>query len=264
MPEFIKVERDGNVSIITLHRPEKRNAWHLPMRYELRQAFLDANADPSIGAVIVTGSGDRAFSAGQDLEETMKFMGGAEGGTQGSEWIDTWRDFYTVMRGMEKPMIAALNGIAAGSAFQVTLLCDIRIGHPGVRMGQPEINSGIPSIMGPWLMAERIGLSRTVELALTGRMMDAEECHHTGVMQYLVPQAQVMPKALEIARHLAAKPSVAMKLNKRRFREVTQPAFDDSYKAAKRFSGEAYASGEPQLYTAKFFEERAQRKRAAR
>lgn len=263
MPEFIKVERDGNVALITLNRPEKLNAWHLPMRYELRQAFLDANADSSVGAVILTGSGDRAFSAGQDLEETMKFMGGAEGGVQGSEWIDTWRDFYTVMRGMEKPMIAALNGVAAGSAFQVTLLCDIRIGHAGVQMGQPEINSGIPSIMGPWLMSERIGLSRTVELALTGRMMDGPECHRIGIMQYLVARDQVMPKALEIARHLAGKPSVAMKLNKKRFREVTQPAFDSSYHAAKRYSGEAYASGEPQRYTAKFFEARAARKRAA-
>ena len=262
MPEFIKVARDGNVAVITLNRPEKLNAWHLPMRYEIRQAFLDANADSSVGAVVLTGSGDRAFSAGQDLEETMKFLAGDAGGTQGSAWIDTWRDFYTVMRGMEKPMIAALNGVAAGSAFQVTLLCDIRIGHAGVRMGQPEINSGIPSIMGPWLMAERIGLSRTVELALTGRMMDGPECHRIGVMQYLVKPEEVMPKAMAIARHLAAKPSIAMKLNKERFREVTQPAFDDSYRAAKRYSGEAYASGEPQRYTAKFFENRG-KKRAA-
>ena len=76
MPEFIKTARDGQVAVITLNRPAKLNAWHLPMRYEIRQAFLDANADPSVGAVIVTGSGDRAFSAGQDLEETMKFMAG--------------------------------------------------------------------------------------------------------------------------------------------------------------------------------------------
>ncbi|MCX7355744.1 MAG: enoyl-CoA hydratase/isomerase family protein [Alphaproteobacteria bacterium] len=262
MPQFIKVARDGTIAVITLHRPEKLNAWHLPMRYEIRQAFLDANADASVGAVVLTGSGDRAFSAGQDLEETMKFLAGDAGGTQGSEWIDTWRDFYTVMRGMEKPMIAALNGVAAGSAFQVTLLCDIRIGHAGVRMGQPEINSGIPSIMGPWLMSERIGLSRTVELALTGRMMDGPECHHIGVMQYLVKPDEVMPKAMEIARSLAGKPAIAMKLNKARFREATQKAFDDSYHAAKRYSGLAYASGEPQIYTAKFFENRG-KKRAA-
>ena len=159
-------------------------------------------------------------------------------------------------------MIAALNGVAAGSAFQVTLLCDIRIGHAGVRMGQPEINSGIPSIMGPWLMSERIGLSRTVELALTGRMMDGDECHRIGIMQYLVPQSEVMPKALAVARHLAGKPSIAMKLNKERFREATQKSFDESYHAAKRFSGEAYASGEPQRYTAKFFENRGKKRSA--
>ena len=259
MPEFIKVERNGDVAVITLNRPEKLNAWHKPMRDELRQAFIDANNDSSVGAVIVTGSGDRAFSAGQDLEETKQFMGGAQGGAQGSEWLDSWRVFYTTMREVEKPMIAALNGVAAGSAFQVTLLCDIRVGHAGVRMGQPEINSGIPSVMGPWMMNERLGLSRTVELTLTGRMMNADECHRIGILHYLVPQNQVMPKALEIAKHLAGKPSIAMKLNKRRMRELTQPAFDDACKSGKRIQGEAYASGEPQRYMAKFFEDRAKK-----
>lgn len=256
MPEFIKVERNSDVAVITLNRPEKLNAWHKPMRDELRQAFIDANNDSAVGAVIVTGSGDRAFSAGQDLEETKQFLSGA----QGSEWLDSWRVFYTTMREVDKPMIAALNGVAAGSAFQVTLLCDIRIGHAGVRMGQPEINSGIPSVMGPWMMNERLGLSRTVELTLTGRMMNADECHRIGILHYLMPQNQVMPKALEIAKHLAGKPSIAMKLNKRRFREVTQPAFDDACKSGKRIQGEAYASGEPQRYMAKFFEDRAKKR----
>lgn len=260
MPEFIKVERNGDVAVITLNRPEKLNAWHKPMRDELRQAFIDANNDPAVGAVIVTGSGDRAFSAGQDLEETKQFMGGAQGGAQGSEWLDSWRVFYTTMREVDKPMIAALNGVAAGSAFQVTLLCDIRVGHAGVRMGQPEINSGIPSVMGPWMMNHRLGLSRTVELTLTGRMMNADECHRIGILHYLVPQDQVMPKALEIARHLASKPRIAMKLNKQRFRELTQPSFDDACKSGKRIQGEAYASGEPQRYMAKFFEDRAKKR----
>jgi enoyl-CoA hydratase/carnithine racemase len=91
-------------------------------------------------------------------------------------------------------------------------------------------------------------------------MMNAEECHRIGILHYLVPQDQVMPKALEIARHLAGKPSIAMKLNKQRMRELTQPSFDDACKSGKRIQGEAYASGEPQRDMAKFFEDRAKKR----
>jgi len=252
------VRRDGEMTIITLNRPEKLNAWHRPMRTELREAFKAANQDPAVRAVIITGAGDRAFSAGQDLEETQRFLSG----DQGAEWLDEWRVFYDTMRSVEKPMIAALNGVAAGSAFQVTLLCDIRIGHAGVRMGQPEINSGIPSVMGPWMMNERLGLSRTVELTLMGRMMMAEECHRIGILHHLVPRERVMDKALEIARSLAAKPAIAIRLNKRRFREVTEPAFQNACESGKRIQREAYASGEPQRYMAKFFDDRRKKKSA--
>ena len=144
----------------------------------------------------------------------------------------------------------------------MTLLCDIRIGHAGVLMGQPEINSGIQSVMGPWMMNERLGLSRTIELTLMGRMMMAEECHRIGILHHRVPQAQVMSKALEVARNLASKPAIAIRLNKRRFREVTEPAFQNACESGKRIQREAYASGEPQRYMAKFFEERRKKKTA--
>ena len=256
MGEFIDVRREGDIAIITLNRPEKLNAWHRPMRMELKDAFRANGEDPAVRAIVITGAGERAFSAGQDLEETQKFVGGAAG----KEWLGEWRDFYDTMRSVPKPMIAALNGVAAGSAFQVTLLCDIRVGHAGVRMGQPEINSGIPSVMGPWMMVERLGLSRAVELTLMGRMMNADECHRIGILHYLVPQDQVMAKALEVARNLAAKPSIAIRLNKKRFREVTEPSFRAAVEAGQRIQGEAYASGEPQRYMAKFFEDRAKKR----
>jgi len=256
MPQFITVERAGAVEIITLNRPEKLNAWHKPMRDELKAAFRSAAESDAVRALVITGAGDRAFSAGQDLEETQKFLSGE----QGAAWLDEWRVFYETIRGIEKPFVAALNGVAAGSAFQVTLLCDMRVAHAGVRMGQPEINSGIPSVMGPWMMVERLGLSRAVELTLMGRMMNADECHRIGIIHRLVPQADVMPASLALARELAAKPSIAMRLNKRRFREVTEPAFRAACEAGKRIQGQAYASGEPQRYMAKFFDERRKKR----
>src|SRR6476469_4976948 len=150
------------------------------------------------------------------------------------------------------------------SAFQAVMLTDARVGHPGVRMGQPEINAGIPSVTGPMLMLPRIGLARTMELTLTGRMMEAEEAHLIGLINYLVPRAEdVMPKAREIAELMAAKPVIAFRLNKQRFRQVTQEAFDEAFRNGGKYQAEAYASGEPQETMRRFFAERAAR-RAAR
>ena len=139
-----------------------------------------------------------------------------------------------MLRGLTKPLVMALNGTAAGSAFQVALLGDVRVGHPGVRMGQPEINAGIASVTGPWIMNLMLGMSRTIELTLTGRLMDAEEACRLGLIHHLVDAAQVLPRALEVARELAAKPPVALRLNKQRFREMSQASFEDTMEAAIR------------------------------
>lgn len=257
MPRFIRVEDDGETAIVVLNRPEVLNAWHSAMRAELAEAIAALNADPSVRAIVLTGAGDRAFSAGQDLNETKTFD--ASGG---AAWMDEWRRLYGAIRALDKPLVAALNGVAAGSAFQVALLADVRIGHPGVRMGQPEINSGIASTLGPWLMREMLGLSRTVELTLTGRMMDARECHDIGLVHRLVPREDLMAAARETARLLGAKPPVAMRLDKRRFREVTEAGFQEALEAGIRIQRESYGSGEPQRCMEQFLAERAKSKRS--
>jgi enoyl-CoA hydratase len=255
MTEFIRVEQDGDVAILTLNRPEVMNAWHSPMRVEITEAMRRLNADESVRAIILTGAGDRAFSAGQDLNETRTFDA-----ARAAEWVEEWRRMYGAIRALDKALVVALNGVAAGSAFQVALLGDVRIGHPDVRMGQPEINSGIASTLGPWLMREMIGLSRTIELTLTGRMMDAAECHQVGLIHRLVPRQEVMAAAKETARMLAAKPPVAMRLNKRRFREVTEAGFNEALDAGIRIQKESYGSGEPQRFMERFLAERARKK----
>ena len=255
MNKFIKLERDGGVATITLNRPDVLNAWHSAMRSEVTQAMGALNAESGIGAIIMTGAGDKAFCAGQDLNETKTFDA-----ARSAAWIQEWRAMYGAMRALDKPLVMALNGVAAGSAFQVALLGDVRIGHPGVRMGQPEINSGIASTLGPWIMKEMLGLSRTVELTLTGRMMDATECHQIGLIHRLVPQSDVMAASRETARELAAKPPIAMRLDKRRFREITEPGFNDALEAGVRIQKESYGSGEPQRFMEKFLAERAKRR----
>jgi enoyl-CoA hydratase len=249
---------DG-LATLTLNKPAKLNAWDTPMRAEIAHHLREWNAEDRVRAVIVTGSGERAFSAGQDLDETEKFQSGSDG----ANWFQSWRDFYNAIRDLDKPCLAALNGVAAGSAFQAAMLMDVRVGHRGVRMGQAEINSGIPSVTGPMLMLPRIGLSRTVELTLTGRMMDAAECNAVGLIHYLVERPEeVVEKTREVALMLADKPAIAMRLTKARFRQVTQPAFDEAFENGSVYQAEAFASGEPQAAMRVFFAERAARRKA--
>jgi enoyl-CoA hydratase len=255
MASSILTDRKGAVGVVTLNRPQVLNAWNAAMRDELVRALDGMEADEAIRAVILTGAGDRAFGAGQDLNETKTFDA-----DRAEEWIGEWERLYDRIRSLSKPIVAALNGIAAGSAFQVSLLCDLRVGHPGVKMGQPEINSGIASTTGPWIMREHIGLARTIDLTLTGRMMEAEECHRIGLINRLVPQDQVMAEAFAVAELLAGKPSVAMRLDRQRFREMTEAGFRDCLAAGVRIQREAYASGEPARMMEEFLSRRAAKK----
>ncbi|MFT5113056.1 MAG: enoyl-CoA hydratase [Parasphingorhabdus sp.] len=168
-------------------------------------------------------------------------------------WFLSWRAFYNSLRQLDKACVAALNGVAAGSAFQFAMLADVRIGHPGSRMGQPEINSGIPSVLGPLLMAPRLGLPRTIELVLSGRMMDGEECHRIGLIHQLVSPEVVMETALKVADDLGAKPPIAMRLNRQRFREMTQADFDDAFEKGVAIEAGAFDTGELQQSMEEFF-----------
>lgn len=254
MSDVILSRVSGRVGVITLNRPNVLNAWNAAMRQDLIAAFdaMEENAD--VGAVVVTGAGDRAFGAGQDLNETKTFDP-----DRAEEWIGEWERLYHRVRTLSKPVVAALNGVAAGSAFQFSLLMDLRVGHAGVTMGQPEINSGITSTTGPWIMREILGLARAIDLTLTGRMMDAAECERIGLINRLVPRETVMDEAMALAAELAAKPPLAMRLNRDRFREMTEAGFRDCLEAGVRNQRISYASGEPARMMEQFFAVRAAR-----
>lgn len=259
MSDFILSERRGAVAILTLNRPRILNAWHTPMRAMLVKELEAVEADDSIRAIVLTGAGERAFGAGQDLNETKTFDP-----DRAELWIGEWERLYDLIRSLSKPLVIALNGLAAGSAFQVALLGDFRIAHPEVTMGQPEINAGIASTTGPWIMKEMLGLARTIDLTLTGRMMDAAEAERIGLINRIVPRGRVLEEALALAAELAAKPPVAMRLNKARFREVTEASFRDCLAAGVRNQRISYATGEPAREMERFLAERAKRKAARR
>ena len=129
-----------------------------------------------------------------------------------------------------------------------------------MKLGQPEVNSGIPSILGPWIMEQSLGRSRTTELALSGRMMDAEECNRLGLIHHLVEPTAVLATALDIARDLASKPSVAMRITKEYLRRANQDDYERAWAWAAEGQADAFATGQPQQVMRDFFELRRQRK----
>ena len=156
------------------------------------------------------------------------------------------------IRELDKPCIAAINGTAMGAGFYTTLLCDIRIAYADIKMGQPEINIGFPSIISTRLMHMTLGHSATVEFSLLGRLLSGIEALEHQLVTELVSSDQGMPRALEWAADLASKPPLAMKLTKQALREYTQDVFDGAIDTGKRLQPIAFESGEPQRTTAKF------------
>jgi enoyl-CoA hydratase/carnithine racemase len=254
--DVILAVRRGRVLIVTLNRPTVLNAVSPALRAAFIATMAAADADPDVGAVVITGAGG-AFSAGQDLNETAHLeMDEVRG------WCAALRNLYQSVRDLSKPAVAAWNGIAAGAGMQIGLCCDVRVTHAGARIGQPEVRAGLASIVGTYFMSLYIGHGQNRELSLSGGLVSGERAHAIGLVDHVVPEAEVLPKAIAIAEELLKVPPVAMRLTKERLRALTQPGFDDATAAAVRYSLEAYATGEPQRIMKGFLAARAERKRS--
>ena len=240
MPAVL-VELQEEIAVVRLNRPERLNAINEAIRRELPPALAPLNADPAVRAVVIAGAGERAFCAGQDLEE-----GAGYGIGDVDRWFTEMHAMYAAVRALDKPSVAALFGAVAGAGYQIALYCDLRVAHPEVRMGQPEVKTGLGSILGTSLMDWHLPLGINAELSLMGDLISGERAWQLGLVNYLVPRAQVFEKAMELARALGARPPHAVRITKERMRELTQARFDDILVAAKNYQRRAYESGEPQ------------------
>lgn len=245
--EHLLVERRGpsaegrgdTVALVAINRPQKLNAFSAQTRRELVAAIGKLGADPAVGAIVLTGAGQRAFTAGQDLSEASQF-----GSEQASTWVDQWKEVHGTILGLEKPIVAAVNGYAVGAGFQIAVDCDLRIASENARFGMAEIDAGIPCIGGITTLWEMIGRGRTAEVALTGRMLSAREALAWGIVTRVVAQEQLLDAALEQARALAAKPRTAMRMNKQWLRELLLANQARAKEFGRHAHGEAYASGD--------------------
>ena len=245
----VLIERRGAIALVRLNRPAALNAVDGALRTALTEAMRALNADAAVAAAVIAGSGERAFCAGQDLHEAMDL---ATREVEG--WLTRQHAMYQSVRDFDKPLVAALNGVAAGAGFQIALCCDLRVGYPELRIGQPEIRAGLASIVGTYLMTLQLPLSVNQQLSLAGELLSGQRAFDLGLVNHLAPQGEVVTRSLALAGDLARLPAAAYAATKRRLRELSQPGFDAALVAAKNAQTALYASGEPQRVMKAFFE----------
>jgi enoyl-CoA hydratase/carnithine racemase len=206
MPSLLSIERSGEVAVVTLRRPEKRNALSIDLREELRDAFAALSEDGDIGCVVLTGAGS-AFCSGMDTDQ---FGGDME---HRRRLVETSTGAFEAVGECKRPVIAAVNGPAVAGGFALSLLCDLRLGHESAIFGYPELPRGIP----PSYAAARAVLPATVaqELCLTGRIVKAAEAQSLGIIREVV-EGDVVAEALALADRVASLPRQAILETKRR------------------------------------------------
>ena len=202
----ILVSTESGICTITINRPKKLNALNQSVLQEIKSAVEVANADTSVKGIILTGSGEKAFAAGADIEEFSSFSM--------QEAMTLATNGYEVMNTLEqsaKVIIAAVNGFALGGGCELAMACHLIIASENAQFGQPEVKLGlIPGYGGTQRLVQRIGKSKALELLMTGDMLPAQQALELGLVNYLLPQAELLPKATELINKIGKRGPVAI------------------------------------------------------
>jgi enoyl-CoA hydratase len=250
----ILFEKAGNIGKITINRQPKLNAMTERTRNELADAVNTVGHDRSIRCLILTGAGDRAFSSGQDLEESKNFSS-----AKAKEWVHQWDRLYLRIIGLPQPVVTSTPGYAVGAGWQVYLLGDYRVSSNNGKFAMTEIDAGIPCITGSAILRSLIGLSQLTRITMMCDELDANEANRLGLVHKIVPAAELESATLEAARKLAVKPPIAVRLQREWFKKLLLEDLRKGVRQAKLSHAKAFASGEPQECMRAFLEKRAPR-----
>lgn len=205
--ENILFEKKDGIAYITINRPKVLNALNAQTLDELRKAFIEIKKDESIGAVIITGSGDKAFVAGADINELA-----VQTPTSGKDFSSTGQHIFSMIQNLGKPVIAAINGFALGGGCELALACTLRIASENAQLGNPEVNLAIiPAYGGTQRLPRQIGIGKAMELILTGDRIDAKEAERIGLVNKVVPLSELLDAAAELAKKIMSKGPVAIR-----------------------------------------------------
>ena len=209
--ENILVSKNDGICTITVNRPQVMNALNTDTLLEMKTAVLDADADPVVQILIITGAGEKSFVAGADIAQMRDLTP-----LEGRQMTMIGQEVFELIENLTKPVIAAINGYALGGGCELSMACDFRIAAENAKFGQPEANLGIiPGFGGTQRLSRLIGKGRAKYYIFTGDMMTAEEALALGLVEKVVPAAELMATCTAIACKIMAKGPVAIRIAKK-------------------------------------------------
>jgi enoyl-CoA hydratase len=211
MTDTLKTEREGAIAILTLNRPDKLNALDAELLDGLEAALVSLSRDPTVSCAILTGAGDKAFAAGADIAAMVDMTT-----EQARAFSEKGHRIGSLIESAPFPIVGAVNGFALGGGCELALACDFLYASDKAKLGQPEVNLGIiPGFGGTQRLARRVGIGRARELCYTGDTIAADEALRIGLVNAVVPHAELMTKVREVAAKIASKGRVAIAQCKR-------------------------------------------------
>jgi 2-(1,2-epoxy-1,2-dihydrophenyl)acetyl-CoA isomerase len=226
--ELIAVSQDGSVAWITLDRPDRLNALTGTMSHELEKAFSEAGRDHGVRCIVLTGEG-RGFCAGQDLTEFEAAYSAGERPDIAEHLRTSYHRMIPVVVRTPKPVIAAINGVAAGAGLSLALACDLRVASDEARFTQAFVKIGlIPDSGGSYLLPRTVGYPKALELSITGDMIDAKEALDIGLVNRVLPAASFRDEVSALANRLASMPTLAIAATKALFQRSQDLSLDEA------------------------------------
>jgi enoyl-CoA hydratase len=248
--ETILVETRGRVALVTLNRPQALNALNSTVFRELNAAFDGFDADPQVGCVVITGS-EKAFAAGADIREM-----------QAKTYPDTYvEDMFAAwdrVADRRKPMVAAVAGFALGGGCELAMMCDIILAAENARFGQPEIKLGVmPGAGGSQRLTKAVGKAKAMEMCLTGRMMDAAEAERSGLVSRVLPAADLLPEAMQVAETIASMSLPIAMMTKESVNRAFETTLTEGVRFERRLMLAMFATADQKEGMTAFLEKRA-------
>jgi enoyl-CoA hydratase len=249
--ETIKVENRGAVVVLTIDRPDKLNALNKQVHAEAVAALDELRRDDSVRVLVITGSGEKSFVAGADIGEFQNETPVTQ--------RDTFHDktLFNSIDTFPKPVIAMVNGFCLGGGNELALACDLRICSENARFSQPEINLGlIPGGGGTQRLTRLIGEGRSMEIMLTGEMIDAQTAYNYGLVNHVYPAAELEAKTMELANKIAEKAPIALQLAKEAVKFASRSNLDEGLRREVDLFALCFSTEDKQEGVSAFLEKR--------
>ena len=248
--KFFEIENDNHVRIIQINRPDALNALNAELMLELAALIIDCQRDKSVRAVVLTGT-EKVFAAGADIKDMHDkgFVDIVEN--------DFFRPATEAIENLEKPLIAAVSGYALGGGCELAMMCDFIICSESAQFGQPEINLGVMAgIGGTQRLTKFVGKSKSMEMHLTGRFMNAEEAERSGLVSRIVPASELRQEVVEVAGKIAEKSSLSVKYIKESVNRSYETALSEGLRFERKSFHSLFSTDDKKEGMAAFIEKR--------